>query len=63
MQETTFPYFIKVPKITNSVKFLFSKKATKIDKIYTDDLTLFSKCQIDGVDFVNFCGLLVKHEL
>ena len=23
----------------------------------------FSKCQIDGEDFVNFCGLLRKHEL
>ena len=45
------------------VKFLFSKKATKIDKIFTVDLTLFSKCQIDGEDFVNFFGLLRKHEL
>ena len=43
--------------------FLFSKKATKIDKIFTFDLTLGSKCQIDGEDFVNFCGLLRKHEL
>ena len=24
---------------------------------------LLSKCQIDGEDFVNFCGLLRKHEL
>ena len=40
------------------LKFIFSKKVTKIDKIFTMDLTLFSKCQIDGEDFVNFCGLL-----
>ena len=45
------------------VKFLFSKKAKKNDEIFTVDLTLFSKCQIDGEDFVNFCGLLRKHEL
>ena len=42
---------------------MFSKKATKIDKIFMVDLTLCSKCQIDGEDFVNFCGLLRKHEL
>ena len=45
------------------VKFMFSKKATKIDEIFTADLTLCSKCQIDGEDFVNFCGLLRKHGL
>ena len=37
---------------------MFSKKATKIDKILTVDLTLCSKCQIDGEDFVNFRGHL-----
>ena len=42
---------------------MFSKKATKFDKIFTVDLTLYSKCQIDGEDFVNFCGLLGKSEL
>ena len=42
---------------------MFSKKATKIDEIFTVDLTLCSKCQIDGEDFINFCGLLRKHEL
>ena len=51
-------YWIREP-----LKFMFSKKATKIDKIFTVDLTLCSKCQIDGEDFVNFCGLLRKHEL
>ena len=47
----------------NFLKFIFSKKATKIEKIFTFFLTLCSKCQIDGEDFVNFCGLLRKHEL
>ena len=46
-----------------TLKFMFSKKATKIDEIFTIDLTLCSKCQIDGEDFVNFCGLLRKYEL
>ena len=42
---------------------MFSKKATEIDEIFTVDLTLCSKCQIDGEYFVNFCGLLRKHQL
>ena len=42
---------------------MFSKKATKFDKIFATDLTLCSKCQIDGEDFVNFCGLLGKYKL
>ena len=46
-----------------TLKFLFSKNATKIDEIFTVDLTLCSKCQIDGEDFVIFCGSLRKHEL
>ena len=45
------------------VKFVFSKKATKFDKIFTVDLTHTTYCQIDGEDFVNFCGLLRKYEL
>ena len=44
-------------------KFMFSKKATKFDKIFAVDLTLFGKRQIDGEDFLNFCGLLRKHKL
>ena len=40
------------------LKFMFSKKATKIDEIFTVDLTLFSKCQIEGEDFVNFLAFL-----
>ena len=39
---------------------MFSKKAAKIDTV---DLTLCSKCQIDGEDFFIFCGILGKHEL
>ena len=45
------------------VQFMFSKKAAKINEIFTVDLTLCSKCQIDGEDFVNLCGLLRKHKL
>ena len=40
---------------------MFSKKTTKIDQIFTVDLT-FTK-QIDGEIFFNFFGLLSKHEL
>ena len=42
---------------------MFSKKTSKIDEIFTVDLTLTTECQIDGEEFVNFCGLLRKHEL
>ena len=48
---------------TDKVNFMFSKKASKIDEIFTVDLTLCGKCQIEGEDFVGFCGLLRKHEL
>ena len=41
---------------------MFSKKVAKFDKIFIGDLTLCSKVQINGEDFVNFCGLR-KHEL
>ena len=37
---------------------MFSKKATKIDEIFTVDLTLTTYCQIDGEDFVNFVAFL-----
>ena len=41
---------------------MFSKKATKIDEIFTIDLTLYSgKRQINGEEFVNFRGLLWKN--
>jgi hypothetical protein len=43
---------------------MFSKKATEINEIFTVDLTFtISKCQIEGEDCVNFCGLLRKHKL
>ena len=45
------------------LKFIFSKKATKIDKIFTVDLTLTTYRQIDGEYFINFFGFLRKHEL
>ena len=45
------------------IKFMFSKKATKIDEIFTVDLTVTTYCQIDDEDFVKFCGLLRKREL
>ena len=45
------------------LKFMFSKKATKLDKIFATNLTLCIKCQIDSEDFANFYGLLRKHEL
>ena len=50
-------------KSVDQVKFMFSKKATKIDEIFTVDLTVTTDCQIDGEDFVSFCGLLRKREL
>jgi hypothetical protein len=45
------------------LKFMFSKKTTKIDEIFTVDLMLCSKRQIDGEDIVNFCGLLKNYEV
>ena len=42
---------------------MFSKQATKIDKIFTVNLTVTKYCQIVGEDFVNFCDLLRKCEL
>ena len=56
--ESNFP-----PSSFPQLKFMFSNKATKIDEIFTFNLTLCSKCQIDGEIFFNFCGLLRKHEL
>ena len=44
------------------VKFMFSEKAKKIDKIFTVHLTVSNR-QMDGEDLVNFCGLLIKREL
>ena len=36
------------------LKLIFSKKATKIDKIFAIDLTFTTKGQIDGEDFCQF---------
>ena len=52
-----------IKKPNRLVKFVFSKKATKIDEIFTLDLTPTTKCQIAGEDFVNFCRLHRKYEL
>ena len=45
------------------VKFMFSRKATIFDEIFTIDLASCSNCQIDGEDFVDFCGHPRRHEL
>ena len=46
------------------LKFMFSKKATKITKSSLSIWHLLcTKRQIAGEDFVIFCGLLRKHEL
>ena len=42
---------------------MLSKEATKFFEIITVDLTVTTYCQIDGEDFVNFCGLLRKRDL
>ena len=47
----------------NDKVHVISKKATKIDEIFTVDLTLCCNRQIHSKDFANFCGLLRKHEL
>ena len=56
---------IVFPPLLSSIRasWEFSEKATKIDEIITFDLTVCSNCQIDGEDFVKFCGLLRKHGL
>ena len=60
-------FFVKIGfppmRTLEFLKFIFSKKVTNFDETFTVDLMLCSKCQIDGEDFVNFCGLLRKHEL
>ena len=45
------------------LKFILSKKATNIDEIFTDNLTICSKCLIEGENFLSLCGLLRKHKL
>ena len=49
--------------IERPIKFMFFKKATKIDEIFTINLTVTTYCQIGGEDFINFFGLLRKCKL
>ena len=66
MEKDTSEYnsrLLKTRVINMHLKFMFSKKASKIDKIFTVNLILCSECQIDGEDFINFGGLLRKYEL
>ena len=49
--------------ILSFIKFMFSKKATKMDKIFTANLMVATYYQIDSEDFFNFCGLLSKRKL
>ena len=46
--------FVTFLEKLSCLKFMCSKKATKIDEIFSIDLTVCSKCQIDSEDFVNF---------
>ena len=49
--------------ILSFIKFMFSNKATKMDKIFTANLMVSTYYQIDSEDFFNFCGLLSKRKL
>ena len=40
--------------VFGKLKFMLSKKVTKIEKIFVVDLTSCSKCQIEGEDFRQF---------
>ena len=40
------------------LKFVFSKKASKFNKIFTIDLTLTTYFQIDGEDFFSFVSFI-----
>ena len=42
------------------LKFVFSKKATKFEKIFTVNLTLTTYCQIDGEDFLISVAFLIN---
>ena len=54
----------RTPKKLQYVKFVFSKKATKIDEIFTADLTLTTYIMSNRRwRFRHFCGFLRKHEL
>ena len=53
----TLEICLKSSKFSFLLKFVFSEKATKNDEIFTVSMTVGSKCQIDGEDFVIICGL------
>ena len=46
-----------------TVKVHIFEMATKIDKIFTVNLTFTTQSQIYTEDFIIFCGLFRKHEL
>ena len=48
--------------VSSKVKFIFSKKATKLTESspLIQHYVSTSKCQINGEDFFDFCGLLRK---
>ena len=48
---------------SSELKFMFSRKATKVDDIFTVNLMLCSKHQIDSEYIVNFHGLFRKYGL
>ena len=48
----------KIVTSNDLVKSVFSKKASKFDKIFTDDLTVTTYCQIDGEDLTIFVAFL-----
>ena len=43
------------------IKFIFSKKATKIDKIFTIDLTFTTYRQINGEDFFSIFAAFLEN--
>ena len=54
---------VLIKKITEQVKFIFSKKTTKINEIFTINLIICSKREINSEDFIILCGVLRKYEL
>ena len=54
-QEILMKYSYEVLKFKKRlVNFMFSKKATKIEKIFTIDMTFTTKRQINSEDFCQF---------
>ena len=67
MESSSIQYIIerncKVTQIGGNLDTKVKFMSTKIDEIFSVDLTLCGKCHIYGEDFVNFGGLLKKYEL